>query len=186
MNTPIVLLTPRLRIRPWTEADFAPFAAMNADPRVMEYFPAPLSRGESDKQARHVMDHFARCGFGTGIVETRETHEFVGMVGLWRADYMPAVEIGWRLAHEHWGRGFATEAAREVLRFGFEDLQLPEIISYTVPHNLRSRAVMEKLGLIYDPSADFDHPKLPANSPLRRHVLYRMAADDFASRTSQK
>ena len=175
--------TSRLRIRPWRDDDFDPYAAMNADPRVMEFFPSVLSREES--QARFAQGHarMAESGYGLWPVEVIGGAPFIGMVGLadpdFRAPFMPAVEIGWRLAAAHWGRGYATEAARAVLAYGFERLALPEIVSFTTVANVRSRRVMEKLGMRRSPEDDFLHPKLPEGHPVRPHVLYRLRRSDF-------
>lgn len=169
--------TPRLALRPWRDEDLAPFAAMNADPRVMEFFPRPLDRAESDAAVARIRDHFARHGFGLWAVEVPGVANFIGFVGLaiprFEAPFTPCVEIGWRLAREHWGRGYATEAARTVLEYGFRDLALQEIVSFTATANLRSRAVMERIGMTRSSEDDFDHPALPEGHPLRRHVLYR-------------
>src|SRR6266550_6869146 len=173
------LRTDRLRLRRWLPADRDPFAAMNADPAVMEYFPAPLSREESDALATRIEAHFDRHGFGLWAVEIPGVAPFAGFVGLsvpaFNAHFTPCVEIGWRLAVEQWGRGYATEAARAVLTFGFESLGLSEIVSFTVPGNLPSRRVMERIGMAHDPADDFDLPTPPEGHPFRRHVLYRMA-----------
>lgn len=151
---------------------------MNADPMVMEYFPAPLSRQESDRLADHIEAHFERHGFGLWAAELRTTGEFIGFIGLavpgFEAAFMPCVEIGWRLDAAHWGKGLATEGAQAVVRHAFDVLQLDEIVSFTVPANVRSRRVMEKLGMTHDPRDDFDHPHLPLGHPMRRHVLYRL------------
>lgn len=174
----MTLITERLILRPWCEADREPFAALNADPRVMEFFPACLNRAESDAAAERIESHFARHGFGMWAVELRGIAPFIGFVGLsiprFEAHFTPCVEIGWRLAHEYWGRGYAPEGARRVLAHGFDQLQLPEIVSFTARENLRSRAVMERIGLRYDASDDFDHPLLPENHKLRPHALYRI------------
>ena len=177
MSLPRELRTDRLYLRRWLPADLAPFAALNADPRVMEHFPAVLSGDESDSRAARNEAHFERHGFGLWAVEIPGVAPFAGFVGLavpgFEAHFTPCVEIGWRLAVEHWGRGYATEAARAALAFGFESLGLKEIVSSTVPDNVRSRRVMERIGMIHNPADDFDHPLLPAGHPLRRHVLYR-------------
>jgi RimJ/RimL family protein N-acetyltransferase len=150
---------------------------MNADPRVMEFMPARLTEEESDALVERFERHFDEHGFGLMAAELRESGEFVGFVGLsvpgFDAAFMPAVEIGWRLAAEYWGRGLATEAAREVLRYGFEEVALENLVSFTVPGNVRSRRVMEKIGLGL--VGEFEHPGLPEGHPLRRHVLYRVA-----------
>jgi RimJ/RimL family protein N-acetyltransferase len=172
------LQTDRLRLREWRDSDLAPFAALNADPCVMGHFPRPLDGAESDAVVMRIRDHFARHGFGLWAVEVPGVAEFVGFVGLsvpsFEAHFMPCVEIGWRLAQEFWGRGYATEAARAALEFGFHNLGLTEIVSFTVPANLRSRAVMERIGMSHSEADDFDHPSIPSGHPLRRHVIYRI------------
>jgi RimJ/RimL family protein N-acetyltransferase len=172
-----MIQTQRLHLRLWRDKDLPAFAAMNADPRVMEFFPRPLDRDESNARAVRIREHFARHGFGLWAVDVPGVAEFVGFVGLsvpdFEAHFTPCVEVGWRLGHEHWGRGYATEAARAALDFGFQRLALEEIVSFTVPANQRSRRVMEQIGMIRTPDDDFDHPVLPEGHPLRRHVLYR-------------
>ena len=177
MPSPATLETPRLRLRHWRDEDLAPFAALNADPVVMEFFPKPLDRAESDAAVARIRDHFARHDFGLWAVEVPGVAEFIGFVGLcvprFEAHFTPCVGIGWRLARDHWGYGYASEAARAALSFGFRDRSLEEIVSFTVPANQRSRAVMERIGMTRSPDDDFDHPALPEGHPLRRHVLYR-------------
>jgi RimJ/RimL family protein N-acetyltransferase len=179
MSLPREIQTERLRLRRWLPADREPFAALNADPRVVEYLPAALSREESDARAARIEAHFDRHGFGLWAVEILQVAPFAGFVGLgiasFEAPFTPCVEISWRLAASYWGHGYATEGARAVLAFGFEALQLEEIVSFTVPNNLRSRRVMERIGMIHNPADDFEHPGLPAGHWLRRHVLYRIA-----------
>ena len=152
---------------------------MNANPRVTEYLPTPLTRQESDAFVARAEAHFEQHGFGHWAVEIFGVAPFAGFVGLSKprfdAPFQPCVEIGWRFAAEHWGRGYATEGARAVLAFGFEVVGLEEIVSFTVPANTRSRRVMEKIGMTHNPRDDFDHPLLPVGHPLRRHVLYRIA-----------
>jgi RimJ/RimL family protein N-acetyltransferase len=164
-------------MRRWRAADREPFAAMNADREVMEYFPAPLSRTESDALIDGIEVGFERDGFGLWALETREAGEFIGFAGLatpsFEAHFTPAVEVGWRLAQEAWGQGYATEAGRAALAFGFGEAGLEEVVSFTAAGNRRSRAVMERLGMTHDPGDDFDHPELERANPLRRHVLYR-------------
>lgn len=171
------LRTNRLVLRRWRDSDRDPFAAMNADPAVMQYFPAPLSPVESDTMIERIEAHFDMRGFGLWALELAETGEFIGFTGLstprFAAHFMPAVEIGWRLARAAWGQGYASEAARRALTFGFEDGNLSEIVSFTAIGNLRSQAVMARIGMTRDPSDDFDHPLVP-DGPLRRHVLYRL------------
>jgi RimJ/RimL family protein N-acetyltransferase len=182
MSTLPELSTPRLKLRGWLPDDREPFAALNADPAVMEFFSAPLSRHQSDDLIERIEAGFALRGFGLWAVEVRESGEFVGFTGLavppFEAHFTPAVEIGWRLARPAWGRGYATEAAEASLSFGFGEAGLSEIVSFAVVGNRRSRAVMERLGMTHDPADDFDHPHLPVGNPLRRHVLYRIAQPD--------
>ncbi len=179
----MTLATPRLILRRWRQEDRLPFARLNVDPAVMEFFPARLSAEETDRFIDAIEAYFERYGFSLWAVELRESPGFIGYVGLWtvgfHAHFTPAVEIGWRLAAEHWGHGFATEGAREVLRFGFEEAGLDEIVSFTAPANVRSRRVMEKIGLTHDPRDDFDHPNLPAGHPLGKHVLYRIRRQEW-------
>jgi RimJ/RimL family protein N-acetyltransferase len=173
------LRTERLWLRRWRPADRAPFRALNADPQVMQHFPGLLSAAESDALAQRIEQHFAEHGFGLWVVDVTGVTPFAGYVGLsvprFEAPFTPCVEIGWRLARSCWGRGYATEAARAVLAFGFEGLALGEIVSFTVPDNDRSRRVMERIGMSRNPDGDFEHPGLPDGHPLRRHVLYRIA-----------
>lgn len=172
------LATDRLILRRWREADRAPFRAINADPRGMEHFPGVLTASESDASYERIRRHFERHAFGLWAAELRESELFLGFVGLsvppFQAHFMPAVEIGWRLRSDYWNRGLATEGAREAIRYAFEDLDLSALVSFTVPANLGSRRVMEKLGMTHDERDDFDHPLLPAGHRLRRHVLYRL------------
>ncbi len=172
------LRTPRLLLRGWREDDLEPFARLNADPRVMEHFPAPLTHEESDTLVARIGAHFERHGFGLWAVEVPGIAPLIGFVGLavpgFEAAFTPCVEIGWRLAREHWGRGYATEGARAALGFGFEQVGLTEVVSFTVTANQPSRRVMERLGMRHEAADDFDHPGLPAGHPLRRHVLYRL------------
>jgi RimJ/RimL family protein N-acetyltransferase len=178
MGAPPEIRTERLLLRRWLPADRAPFAAIHDDPRVVEFLPGALSREQSDAFVARAEAHFDRHGFGLWAVEVGR--EFAGFVGLsvprFEAHFTPCVEVGWRLGAGHWGHGYATEAARAVLAFGFDELALAEIVSFTVPANVRSRRVMERIGMTRDPADDFDHPLLPAGDPLRRHVLYRIRA----------
>jgi RimJ/RimL family protein N-acetyltransferase len=174
------LRTERLVLRRWEDADRAPFAAMNADPIVMEFFPAPLTAAESDAFVNRIEQGFDELGFGLWAVEQRTDRSFIGFVGLspatFEAHFTPAVEVGWRLDRRVWGRGIATEAASAALSDGFGRLGLDAVVSFTATINIPSRRVMEKLGMAHDPGEDFDHPSVALDSPLRRHVLYRMAA----------
>jgi RimJ/RimL family protein N-acetyltransferase len=174
------LRTERLLLRPWRPSDRVPFAALNADPRVMEHFPAPLSASESDALAARIDAGLRGRGFGLWALEVPGVTPFAGFVGLsvpgFTAHFTPCVEVGWRLAAEHWGRGYAPEAARAAVAHGFGVLGLAEIVSFTIPANLNSRRVMEKIGMTRDPADDFDHPGFPEGHRVRRHVLYRIAA----------
>jgi len=178
--------TSRLLLRPWREGDLDDFAALNADPRVMEFLPKSLNRQESDAMAARIAEHFDRHGFGLWAVEAPDIASFIGYVGLsiprFEAHFTPCVEIGWRLAYEHWGHGFATEAAHTALAFGFTTLRLDEIVSFTVPANGRSRRVMERIGMTRAPADDFEHPSLPPGNPLRAHVLYRLSRSEWERR----
>jgi RimJ/RimL family protein N-acetyltransferase len=176
MSLPLELVTDRLRLRRWRPEDLAPYAELNSDPRVMEFFPGLLSREESDARAARIRAHFDEHGFGLWAVEIVGVAPFAGFIGLchtpFAAQFTPCVEIGWRLAADLWGNGYATEGARAALAFGFNELKLAQIVSFTAVQNQRSRRVMEKLGMTHDPREDFDHPSLLAGHPLRRHVLY--------------
>jgi RimJ/RimL family protein N-acetyltransferase len=182
-----VIQTSRLLLRHWRDSDLPAFAALNADPRVMEFLPKRLNRDESDAMAARIRLLMTIQDFGFWAVELPGMADFIGFVGLHRpsfeAPFTPCVEIGWRLAHEHWGRGYATEAARAALAYGFTSLDLDEIVSFTVPANRRSRGVMERLGMSHEPAGDFDHPALPAGDPLRRHVLYRLTRETWRAGT---
>ena len=184
------LRTRRLILRGWRESDLAPFAALNADPRVMEHFAAALPRAESDALARRIENHFARHGFGLWAVEVPGVVDFAGFIGLsiplFDAQFTPCVEIGWRMAYEHWRLGYTTEGAREVMRLAFDELQLEEVVSFTVAANRRSRSVMKRIGMSRDLAGDFDHPSMPAGHPLRGHVLYRLSRGDWWIRTTRQ
>jgi RimJ/RimL family protein N-acetyltransferase len=173
------LRTERLLLRDWRESDLDPWAAMNADPRVREYLPGVLTWEQSVASATRFQADLERRGYGLWAVEVVAGGEFIGFTGLDPVEeHMPieGVEIGWRLAHSAWGNGYATEAARANLAFAFEVLGLEEVISMTATTNLRSQAVMQRIGMTRDPAGDFDHPDVP-DGPLRRHVLYRLRVD---------
>jgi len=180
------LTTERLILRPWRDGDLAPFAAMNADPRVMEHFPKPLARVESDALAARIRAMFDQFGFGLWAVAAPGVTDFAGFVGLNPVPeglpFAPAMEVGWRLAAAHWGRGWATEGARAALSHAFGPLGLSEVVSFTVPGNRRSIAVMERLGLVRDPAGDFEHTAVPQGHPLGPHVLYRIDREGWAAR----
>jgi RimJ/RimL family protein N-acetyltransferase len=188
MTGPVTLETERLILRPWREADRAPFAALNADPRVMEHFPKTLDRAESDSIFVRVLGGFAEHGYGPWALDLKSGGGFIGFCGIWsprfEAHFTPCIEIGWRLDFEFWGRGYALESAGASLDYGFERLGLEEIVAYTTPRNLRSRRVMERLGMIHDAADDFDHPLDPETVADRRHVLYRLSRADWRARRS--
>jgi RimJ/RimL family protein N-acetyltransferase len=177
---PARIETRRLVLRPWRDEDAAPFAAVNADPRVMEFFPAPLTREQSDGLIARFRASLAAHGFGPLAVEEKGSRAFVGYVGLSQvpfvAPFTPAIEIGWRLARDAWGEGYATEAAAAVLHEAFARHRLGEVVSFTAEWNRRSRRVMEKIGMRHDPAGDFLHPRIAAGHKLARHVLYRIGA----------
>ncbi len=176
----MTLATERLILRTWREEDREPFARMNCDPAVMEFFPALLTRAESDALADRAKAHFAAHGFGPWAAELKATGEFIGFIGLsiprFEAHFTPCVEIGWRLAAAHWGWGLATEGAQTVEEYALGELGLKELVSFTSEGNVRSRRVMEKIGMTHDAADDFDHPALPEGHWLKRHVLYRKRA----------
>jgi ribosomal-protein-alanine N-acetyltransferase len=186
-----MLRTERLLMRRWHDTDRAPFAALNADPAVTEHLLAPLSREQSDAFIDRIEAEFEEVGFGLWAVQVTEGASFIGYVGLHRVPFAahfsptpagaPAVEVGWRLAHEHWGHGYATEAARAAIGFGLRSCEaggagLDEIVSFTSPDNRRSWRVMERVGMTRDTRDDFDHPGVPEGHRLQRHLLYRVRA----------
>jgi RimJ/RimL family protein N-acetyltransferase len=179
--TLLQLRTARLLLRRWRQIDREPFAKLNADPVVMEHFPSVLSRAESDAMVDRIEAQFDELGYGLWAVEALDEAPFIGFVGLsvpkFQAHFMPAVEIGWRLDRNHWGRGFATEAARAALADGFDRAGLQEIVSFTAAANARSTQVMQRLGMTHNPADDFEHPALPEGHRLRRHVLYRLSRE---------
>jgi len=179
--------TPRLRLRPWIEDDFEPCVAMCAYPRVMEFSPSIFSRQETEAMWKRILDHFAHYGFGPWAMEV--DGEFAGSMGLnwitrFETHFTPCVNIGYRLRPEFWGRGLATEGGRAALRYGFECLELREIIAFTIPENKRARRVLEKLGLLF--SAVFDHPLIAEGHPMRRQVLYRISRSAWEAGPSRK
>lgn len=172
-----ILKTKRLILRPWKEEDLSLFAAMNADERVMEHFPATLSREESDAFAKKIMRQFETKDYGLWAVEVPGIASFIGFVGLidhdFPAHFTPCIEIGWRLAYNYWGQGYAFEAASKVMDYAFNVLKLDELVSMTAVSNQRSQKLMKKLGMTRNPDDDFENPKLKPGHPLRPHVLYR-------------
>ena len=178
------LRTERLLLRPWLASDRAPFAAINADPRVMEHFPRTSTQEETDLWVDKIVARMEQQGFGLWAVEVPGAADFIGFIGLSPAEAIlgrPVLEIGWRLAAEHWGRGYATEGARASLAHAFDVLVKDEVVSFTTTANQRSRHVMEKLGLVRRPEDDFDHPGVPPSWSGRRHVLYRITREQWRS-----
>ncbi len=180
------LRTERLLLRRWRPSDRDPFAALNADPVVMEHFPAPLTRYQSDALVDRIEAAFAEHGWGLWAAEVPGVADCIGFIGLsiprFEAPFTPCVEVGWRLAKEHWGQGYAPEGARAALQLGFDHIGLDEVLSFTTVANAKSRRVMEKIGMTHDPMDDFDHPNVPVDSPVHRHVLYRISASDWRHR----
>lgn len=176
MLYPTELFTPRLIIRQWRPSDLEPFAAMNADAEVMRYYPETWTREQSDAFAHRVMRLMETRGWGFWAVEERASNQFIGFVGLHVPSddlpFSPCVEVGWRLAKHDWGLGYATEAAQRAVAFAFQQLHLMELVAFTAIANRKSRAVMKRLGMRLD--SEFDHPQVPVESELRRHVLYRL------------
>ncbi len=178
------LETPRLLLRQWQPSDLEPFAKLNADPMVMEHFPATRTLEETKAFVERIKETFDSRGYGLFATELQKTGAFIGFVGLMPAQFeshfTPCVEVGWRLAKEYWGRGYAPEAARRVLKFGFELIKLDEILSWTATSNTNSMRVMEKIGMRRDLRGDFDHPNIPDGHRLQRHVLYRLKSSEFS------
>jgi RimJ/RimL family protein N-acetyltransferase len=177
--------TDRLILRRWRDEDREPFAALNADPEVMRYFPRALTRAESDRFVDRIEARFETDGIGQWAVERREDGRFLGFTGLapatFQASFTPTIEVGWRFERSAWGHGYATEAGRAALHYGFDVRELEAILSWTSVLNLPSIAVMERLGMHHDPADDFDHPLVPVGDVLRRHVLYRLERSDWSS-----
>jgi len=176
-----VIDTPRLQLREWEDEDIPAFSLINQDPHVLEFLPGPLTPKETEDFVARIRNHFQTHGFGLWTVCLKETQEFIGYVGLnvpgFEAHFTPCVEIGWRFGSQHWGKGYATEAAQHVLSWGFE-FGLKEIVSFTVPANTRSIRVMEKIGMTRNPKDNFLHPKIPAHHRLAVHVLYRCSGNE--------
>ena len=164
--------TERLALREWRESDRDAWAEMNADPAVREFFPTVLTREQSDEAFDRISGSLAERGWGLWAVALDD--RFLGFTGLAQPDFRPEREIGWRFARSSWGHGYATEAARAVLEHAFTELDLPEVVSFTTVGNLRSRAVMERIGMVHEPENDFEHPAIEPGHPQRPHVLYRI------------
>lgn len=178
----MAIITERLILRKWQENDLKPFAQINSDPKVCQFLPKILSKEESDKLAQNIIEYFSKFGFGFFAAELKENQQFIGFIGLALVDFEshfsslnnPLIEIGWRLNSNYWNKGYATEGAKAVLNFAFNELNSKEVVAFTARENLASRKVMEKIGMKYDKNDDFKHPKLKADHPLVDHVLYRM------------
>lgn len=184
-----IIQTDRLILRQWKETDLEPFAQLNADPRVMEHFPSIKTFEESSQEYEAILEHFKKHGYGWWAVSEKNKTHFIGFIGLryidFPASFTPAIEIAWRLAYDYWGRGYATEGALGSLKYGFEVLQVPEIISFTSIPNTRSQAIMKRIGMQHDPQHDFDHPKLPKGHKLSRHVFYRIGINAWRTMCQQ-
>ena len=170
-------------LRGWTDDDLEPFAAINADPEVMCHFLGVKDRAGSDDLVRVIKSHFRTFGFGLFAMERRSDGTLLGFTGLaavpFTAHFTPAMEIGWRLGSQYWGNGYATEAAKEVLRFAFEEAALEELVSMAIPANTPSTAVMRRIGMHHDRADDFLHPAFPEGHRLAQHVLYRLSAVEW-------
>lgn len=189
MPAPIEIETARLLLRQWKQADFQPFARLNADPQVMEFFLAPLTREESDAVAQRCQQQIAENGWGFWAVELKSLQQFIGFVGLnqpaYRLPFGPCTEIGWRLDKAHWGHGYATEAAQAALHTGFTTLHLAEIVAFTTLQNLRSQAVMQRLGM-HRQAETFGHPLVPSDHPLKTHCLYKLSQKQWLAAQSAR
>lgn len=182
-SAPVELRTPRVLLRQWKDSDLDAWATMNADPQVRRYFPAVLNRAEALGEADRIRSSIAQRGWGMWALEVPGVHPFAGFVGLnipaYETPWMPAVEIGWRLAPSTWHQGYATESAAAVLNFAFTQLQLPQVVAMSVPTNGPSHQVMERIGMVRDLAADFDHPRVLDASPLKRHILHRITPEQW-------
>ena len=175
--------TERLILRKWCDADLEPYYQINQDPKVIEFLHGPLKREECQNFINETNRRIDKDGYGLWAIELKENQKLLGFVGLnspdFAAHFTPCVEVGWRLGSQYWGRGYASEAARLALEIGFKKFNLPKIVSFTVPKNLRSLAVMKKIGLVRDLNGDFFHPKLLLDHRLSRHVLYYLDREEF-------
>lgn len=192
--TKTILTTERLILRTWQSSDIPLMTAISSDPSVMEFFPSTQDTAATQTLVDRICNHYEKYGYSLYAVETKDTHEFIGFVGLshpsfdipkFKSKGLPIVEIGWRISSKHWGCGYATEAAKAVLHYAFTVLKLDEIISFTVPANTRSRRVMEKIGLHHSKEDDFEHPKIDNSSPLSQHVLYRLTRNEYIKTMNQ-
>lgn len=186
--SPVEIRTQRVLLRQWKDSDLDRWAAMNADAEVRKYFPKLLDRAEADDEASRIRGNIAQRGWGMWAIEIPGVHAFAGFVGLslpaLEAAWMPAVEIGWRLSQAAWHKGYATEGAIAAMNFAFDELHLPEVVAMSVKTNTPSHNVMERLGMTRDPSADFDHPRVPTDWPLKTHILHRISPATWKARRS--
>jgi RimJ/RimL family protein N-acetyltransferase len=175
---PLRLETDRTILRPWTDSDLDPWVALNSDERVMEFFPSTYTRERAERSAALLRERLERDGYGWWVLEIKGGASFAGVIALqdvpFEAHFTPALEVGWRLRHDHWGRGYATEGARAALEFAFSELQRDEVVAMTAALNEPSQRVMQRLGMTRDPNGDFEHPAVAAGHPIRPHVLYRI------------
>ena len=178
-SAPVELRTPRVLLRQWKDSDCEAWAVMNADPAVRRYFASLLNRADAQAEADRIRSAIAQRGWGMWALEVPGVHAFAGFVGLnlpdYEAPWMPAVEIGWRLPPAAWHQGYATEGAIAALDFAFTHLELPQVVALSVPTNGLSHSVMERIGMVRDVDANFDHPRVPVDSPLKRHILHRIS-----------
>ncbi|MCA3017601.1 MAG: GNAT family N-acetyltransferase [Rhodocyclaceae bacterium] len=186
--SPVEIRTQRVLLRQWKDSDLDAWAEMNADPEVRKYFPKVLDRAEADGEASRIRGGIAQRGWGMWAIEIPGILPFAGLVGLnlpaFQAPWMPAVEIGWRLSRDAWHKGYATEGAVAAMNFAFDELHLPEVVAMSVKTNTPSHQVMQRLGMTHDPSADFDHPRVPADWPLKTHILHRISPATWKARRS--
>ncbi|MES2583602.1 MAG: GNAT family N-acetyltransferase [Pseudomonadota bacterium] len=188
--SPVELRTPRVLLRQWKDSDADAWAAMNANPEVRRYFPSVLDRAQAQGEADRIRASITQRGWGMWALEVPGVHAFAGFVGLnlpgFEAPWMPAVEIGWRLAPNTWGQGYATEGAAAALHFAFTQLELPQVVAMSVPGNSPSHRVMERIGMVRDAEADFDHLRVPDGSPLKRHILHRITAQQWRQQVQNR
>ena len=188
-SSPVELRTARLLLRQWKESDIDAWCAMNADAEVRKYFPKVNSREESVAEAERIRASINQHGWGMWALEVPGVLPFAGFVGLnnpgFAAPWQPAVEIGWRLARSAWQQGYATEGATAALDFAFTHLQLPQVMAMSVTTNAPSHRVMERIGLSPWPEMDFDHPRVPVDWPLKRHIVHRITDQQWQARKTK-
>lgn len=179
----VIITTERLILRTWQVEDSEAYFQINQDPKVIEFLAGPITMEQVHHFIQVANNHHEQYGYTFWAIELKKTGELMGFIGLryidWELPFAPAVEIGWRLGSQYWGKGYATEGAKAALAYGFEQCNLPEIVSFTVPANVRSIRVMERIGLDRDVKGDFSHPKLPADHPLSKHILYRLTRSSW-------